>query len=938
MAVEIKFNLLFDPECFCRLESPFSLFQKTPKGIEYYDNKLSDFRLLENEPETKAVLLLTPYNISKEKNVIKSNHKKLRLKTDVNEYLKKYLKNYFYDSFQLVAYCFSMGFIWHKNKTSSNNYRITKCNINTETEPVLSFRVEKKARKLFIRTFVSIENNKTELTEMKRFLFLIQTGDIYYILKKQEWFLLEELEQFETISYELFIEKIQTKLKKYETDISGIFEEEIRETNPDSLIQISELGGNLLLFIPKWNYDGNIVDDDTDFFEIYDRNKKIIYIRNKEIERETIRFLQNAHPKFENKNSFYLTFAEASKKNWFFHFYHEELKDNYNVVGMDMLSYFRYSPHAVETDFKIIKTIDNEVIATFKTNFGKEIIEPKSLQRALNENKKFVLLKDNSLGILTDEWLQQYAMILRYSTIDKDEITFAKWILIVAEDLVSSHKTMRLILPEDWMKKWENWNHTDETLYPISENIQTTLRNYQRKGYEWLNLMAEVNAGTLLADDMGLGKTIQTIASIVYWAEQNPNSRFLIICPASLIYNWKNEFEKFAPVIKLGIHHGSDREFKEFIESGNQVLISSYSIIRNDIDDFVKIVWDAVVLDESHHIKNLRTRQTQAVLKLMGKRRIILNGTPIMNNVSDLYPQLHFLLPQLFYSEKKFKDDFEKPIQKSIADDQTQILKKLTNPFILRRTKEIAAPDLPPKIESVMWCEMNQDQLQAYKTLKDQVRQNIMTGISDKGLNNAKLDVLQGITKLRQMCSSPRLVKGFGDFDNVSSVKIDSLTEALTSNLKDNKVIVFSQFLGTMDLLSKVFDENGIQYLSFSGSTPAAKRIELINEFQDENSEIQVFLLSLMAGNSGINLTQANYVFLVEPWWNKAVQQQAINRVHRIGQNQHVFAYNMICKDTIEEKIIELQNKKQIISDEVINTDEGFVKNLSHEDIAFLFD
>lgn len=386
------------------------------------------------------------------------------------------------------------------------------------------------------------------------------------------------------------------------------------------------------------------------------------------------------------------------------------------------------------------------------------------------------------------------------------------------------------------------------------------------------------------------------------------------------------------------IHHNADRDFDEFRNSDNQVLISSYSIIRNDIDDFLKIVWDAVVLDESHHIKNLRAKQTQAVLRLFGKRRIILNGTPIMNSVADLYPQLNFLLPQLFNSEKKFKDEFEKPIQKTGSETHTQMLKKLTNPFILRRTKELAAPDLPPKTESVMWCEMNDEQMSAYNELKDQVRQNIMTGIHNKGLNNTKLDVLQGITKLRQMCSSPKLIKDFGDYSKIGSVKIDMLVESLTTNLKNNKVIVFSQFLETMNLLSSAFEANQISYLSFSGKTAASKRIELVTEFQDENSDIQVFLLSLMAGNSGINLTQANYVFLVEPWWNKAVQQQAIDRVHRIGQNQHVFAYNMICKDTIEEKIIELQNRKQFISDEVIGNDDGFVKNLSEDDIAFLFE
>jgi SNF2 family DNA or RNA helicase len=264
-------------------------------------------------------------------------------------------------------------------------------------------------------------------------------------------------------------------------------------------------------------------------------------------------------------------------------------------------------------------------------------------------------------------------------------------------------------------------------------------------------------------------------------------------------------------------------------------------------------------------------------------------------------------------------------------------LRKLTNPFVLRRTKEIVAPDLPKKTESIFWCEMSDDQRNVYETLKAQIKQNIFTEINHKGLNKAKLGVLQGITKLRQVCSSPRLLKDFDGVQKAASIKIDQLIESLTTNLKNEKVIVFTQFLGTMELISKQLTKKGIEYVSFSGSTSAEKRMELVSEFQDKNSA-RVFLLSLMAGNSGINLTRANYVFLVEPWWNKAVQQQAIDRVHRIGQDRHVFAYTMICKDTIEEKIIALQDKKQFISDEIIANEENFVKNLNEEDIAFLFE
>ncbi|HEX9600742.1 MAG TPA: DEAD/DEAH box helicase, partial [Mariniflexile sp.] len=663
-----------------------------------------------------------------------------------------------------------------------------------------------------------------------------------------------------------------------------------------------------------------------------------IYRRNKEIEIQTLQFLQEAHPKFKGQNNFYLSFEEASKKNWFFNFYHEKLKDGFSVVGMDMLGYFRYSPHPIETAFHILKTDDNNVTAIFKTYFGKEKVSIKTLQKALNEGKKYVLLKDSSLGILTDQWLEQYGLILKYATADQDTIIFSKWILIVSEAKGEHQEHLRMALTEDWLHKWQTWQQSNDILYPVPQNLKATLRNYQQKGYEWINLMAEVNAGTLLADDMGLGKTLQTIASVVYWQEQNPGQKVLVVCPASLVYNWKIEFEKFAPSLKLAVYHNTTRNFTAFIEGEETVLISSYSIVRNDIDQFKRMLWDAVVLDESHHIKNHKTKQTQAILSLLAKRRIILNGTPIMNNVSDLFPQLHFLLPQLFNSRKKFQDEFENPIHQTLAQNPMEQLRKLTNPFVLRRTKEIVAPNLPKKTESIFWCEMSDDQRNVYETLKAQIKQNIFMEIDHKGLNKAKLGVLQGITKLRQVCSSPRLLKDFDGVQKAASIKIDQLIESLTTNLKNEKVIVFTQFLGTMELISKQFTKKGIEYLSFSGSTSAEKRMELVSEFQDKNSSARVFLLSLMAGNSGINLTRANYVFLVEPWWNKAVQQQAIDRVHRIGQDRHVFAYTMICKDTIEEKIIALQDKKQFISDEIIANEENFVKNLNEEDIVFLFE
>lgn len=943
----MSYNILFEPEKLSKLRIPFTIFRKANHNgkvhIEYTEftnrNIVEIFSDTMSDEDLSTLALLSEERVDRKKTEIVANYIRLRLRIDEDQFIKKHLANYFHDSFCKMAPLLSGFKVYHKVKIDDKRYRNSICDFIPLPHLRISFRLHRKQAAYSLEVLYETKGKRINSQQAKRYKSLLQDENTYYFLSKLDWLLLESQEDYDSFSASEFEEKIYPKLMHHHIDTDGVIEEETRNIEPDAVLQVSELNGTLLMFIPKWDYDGTIVEKDgRDSFEIYENQKKIIYRRNKIAEKASLAILEEAHPNFKGKNSCYLTFAEASAKNWFFNFYHNELKSNFTVIGMDMLGYFRYSKHQIKSNFIIKKTEDNEVIAQFTTAFGKEKVAIKSLQKALDEEKKFVLLKDSSLGVLTDEWHAEYGLILKNSRSDGDTLSFAKWVLLAMEHTTIQKKNAALVLPDDWMKKWERWNHAEDLLYTKPKTVKAELRRYQQKGYEWMNLMAEVNAGTLLADDMGLGKTLQTITSMAYWLTINPKSRYLIVCPASLIYNWKNEFDKFMPKAKLMVFHGPNRNFSDFTHGRNPILITSYAILRNDIEEFAQMNWDGIVLDESHHIKNYQARQTQAVLRLTGKRRIILNGTPIMNDVSELFPQLKFLLPQLFHSPKKFRDQFEKPIKSRAEKGRMSELKKLTTPFILRRTKETAAPDLPNKTESILWCEMDADQRLSYETIKEQVKQNVFIDIKNKGLNKAKLGVLQGITKLRQVCSAPAILKDETDYKGVSSVKIITLIDELTSNLKAQKILIFSQFLGTMELLKRGFEENKINYRSFSGSTPARKRIELVSEFQDPASDIQVFLLSLMAGNSGINLTNANYVFLVEPWWNKAVQQQAIDRTHRIGQNQKVFAYKMICKNTIEEKIIALQNRKQSLSDELITDDTNFVKNLTEADIAFLFD
>jgi SNF2 family DNA or RNA helicase len=409
----------------------------------------------------------------------------------------------------------------------------------------------------------------------------------------------------------------------------------------------------------------------------------------------------------------------------------------------------------------------------------------------------------------------------------------------------------------------------------------------------------------------------------------------LIVCPASLIYNWQTEIEKFAPHLRSYVHHGNQRNLENIDTTNVDVCITSYGTLRSDIETLSAIQFEIVVIDESHNIKSPVTQITKAVNQLQCSCRIALSGTPVMNNTFDLYSQLEFLLPGMFGSREFFKREYADPIDKDNNEEKTQQLQKLTAPFILRRTKKQVAKDLPEKTESILWCNMSMQQKDLYEEIKGQIKDNLFTDIKTNGIGKSKLAVLQGIMKLKQICSSPLLLPAEEQTTNFST-KTDLLLDEL-SNLGKNKVLVFSQFAKMLHLLADTFTKKNISYYLLDGSTPARQRAAMVADFQQEENTTQVFLISLMAGNTGLTLTAADYVFLFDPWWNNAVQQQAIDRTHRIGQTKNVFAYKMICKDTIEEKIMQLQQTKKELSENLIGDNDGFVKQLTKEDVEFLF-
>jgi SNF2 family DNA or RNA helicase len=467
------------------------------------------------------------------------------------------------------------------------------------------------------------------------------------------------------------------------------------------------------------------------------------------------------------------------------------------------------------------------------------------------------------------------------------------------------------------------------------EHLLPILRPYQASGFQWLNYLNEVGWGGILADDMGLGKTIQALSFLEHYNLDRGNLKALVVCPTTLIYNWENEIRKFTPSLTYYIHHGPTRtrNIEEMVK--HNVIITTYGTLRSDIKTFIQVPFDYAVLDESQAIKNPSSKVTRAASLLNTKFRLCMSGTPLQNNTFDIYAQMNFLNPGMLGSVEFFRQEFAIPIDKFGEPEQKEHLKKILYPFILRRTKEQVAQDLPEKMETVLFCEMEDEQRRIYDAYRNDFRSRIMGTIDQQGIQKSQLTILQGLMKLRQICDSPAILNEEEKFPN-HSIKLEELSREIAENIGNHKALVFSQFLGMLGLIREKLTELGVKFEYFDGSTSAPDREKAIQSFQNDD-EVRVFLISLKAGGVGLNLTAADYVYIVDPWWNPAVEQQAIDRTHRIGQTKNIFAYRMICKDTIEDKILQLQEKKRLLAKELIADDSSFIKALTREDVEYLF-
>ncbi|KGE14830.1 DEAD/DEAH box helicase [Sphingobacterium deserti] len=548
-------------------------------------------------------------------------------------------------------------------------------------------------------------------------------------------------------------------------------------------------------------------------------------------------------------------------------------------------------------------------------------------EHILNKIREFKL-PTGEIAIIPEEWFSQYEHLFQFTT-KKDSLKLSKTHIGLLYEIsehtqISFHRKLEQLL---------NFDQIDEA--PLPQSFKGELRPYQRAGYNWFHFLQHYKFGGCLADDMGLGKTVQTLALLQQQKEMLQKTEHtkvsLLILPTSLIYNWQKEAERFAPGLRLLIHAGSNRLRDPFGFSHFDLIITTYGIARSDEQLFSKFFFNYIILDESQHIKNPTSKSFKAIKALKSRNKLALSGTPIENSVGDIWSQMHFANPGLLGSYSYFQKEFVTPIEKKKDEDKATRLQAIIKPFVLRRTKDQVAKELPPKTEQTIYCEMLDEQAELYESTKSEYRNAILDNALKQNGKGNQIILLQGLTKLRQIANHPNMI---GENETLSSGKFETVIEMINSvSAEGHKVLIFSQFVKHLHLFRTYFDDKSMPYAYLDGST--RDRAEAVSTFK-EKPGTNLFLISIKAGGVGLNLTEADYVFILDPWWNPAVEQQAVDRSHRIGQTKNVFIYKFISKDTVEEKILALQNRKKAISSALITTEESFVKSLSTEDIQEL--
>lgn len=563
-------------------------------------------------------------------------------------------------------------------------------------------------------------------------------------------------------------------------------------------------------------------------------------------------------------------------------------------------------------------------------NYGDLSVDLATIRRAVLKRERYVLLADGSLGLVSHELAQRLAPLFAMGHTHDTHVRYATAQVGIVEQIVQEASAATVDSTfEERRARLRLFEHIEPQ--PLPDGFRGSLRSYQKAGYDWLHFLNTYGFGGCLADDMGVGKTIQTLAFIQSLRERVPHANaILIVMPRSIVYNWQREASRFTPNLRVLTHidQGRNKDIATFAQY--DVILTTYGTMLRDIELLVNYRFQYIILDESQAVKNPSAETARAVRRLQAERRLSLTGTPIENSAVELWSQFAFLNPGLLGSAETFRETFTR--EGEGRDEALKLLRRLTYPFILRRTKDQVAPDLPSRTERVLMNEMEPEQRRLYNAQRDHYRALLLGLIDSAGPQQARVKMLEGLLRLRQICNHPRLI-------DPSSAGVSGKFESLIATLEalqaaGHRALVFSQFVQMLSLVRAELDTRGIAYAYLDGRT--RDRQSIIDAFQRDN-RYAFFLISLRAGGVGLNLTAADYVIHVDPWWNPAVEMQATDRSHRIGQTRPVMVYKMVVRDSVEEKILQLQDRKRELVRQLITPERGGLKTLTRDDVELLF-
>ena len=867
---------------YSRLESKDLIF-----GVDFLYNPLNSYFEYEDE---KIVQMIEEYGMDLSYNLPQKNFKYLTVKgSNVRRLFESLSYRSFDFKFRNMYYRPSViesNLPIDINLEWNNNEVILKC------EDKLPFPISLKGDVVFYKGDIYLLNSENGIYYKKLHAILSEFKEVSFPLENVSQVLSDMIPKIEKICDRVIIdEKIKNNISK---DLKIKYFFDLEDSNVTCKISFS------------YNED----------------NKKQFVIRDLEKENEAIyRLYSNYFEKDKDKYVF------KGNDNQLYDFLNSEINRLKNIGEVYYSDKLKERKIHNSSAFRV--GLGEEINHYLDFNFeidGVDPLEYKNIIKAFKSHKKYYKLGNGDFINLEDNETKEMFKLMDSlgftDNIKNMKIHSSKAMFI--NHLLTEKKLPYISGIENMNNIIEKFRNIDKKEIKIPDGLNATLRDYQVDSLNWFETLDYLGFGGILADEMGLGKTIQTITFLL----SKPNRKTLIVTPTSLIHNWKSEFEKFAPSLSVGISHGLKKERLNIIKNINDfdIILTTYGSLRNDIEEYEKLHFDYCIIDEAQNIKNPLASSSDAVKSINAINKFALTGTPIENNLLELWSIFDFIMPGYLYSLTKFNAIFIKD------PEQVENLKRMIKPFILRRTKSQVIKELPPKIEKEFYVEMGKAQKNTYGIYVEEIKKRLQ---EKKDIKN-KITIFSYLTKLRQLCLDPSIiVEGY----KVKSAKTDTCLEIIKDYIeKDNKILVFSQFTSVLKNIGKRLDKNHINFYYLDGSTSAKDRITLVDSFNN-NKEIKVFLISLKAGGTGLNLTSANTVIHFDPWWNPSVENQASDRAHRIGQKQVVEVIKLISKGTIEEKIVELQQKKSELIHDMIDgnlNNTNVLSSLSEEELIDL--